>query len=150
MVLRFIVLLLILINRHISLLLLKLIHLLLLLLIKNVHSSFFSSCWRNTSWEVSQLVKLIEILSPLQKNLLIFSKMIIWIQVSISENSNILLQISDLIIKIDKFLCLLFDQKRSICHIELHNGLFLIVNILKVSHLVLGTLKTEISLSLQL
>ena len=83
--------------------------LLLLLRIKNINTSVFSSCRWDTSREISKLVELVEILSSLKKYLLIFSQMIIWVVISVSEDSNILLQISYLVIKINEFVSLLLD-----------------------------------------
>jgi hypothetical protein len=81
-----------------------------LLLVEDVDTAFLAGWWWNTSWEVSQLVELIKVLSSLQQYLLIFSQMIIWIHVCIPQNGDILLQVPDLIIEINELLGLLLNQ----------------------------------------
>jgi len=144
--------LLLLVNLHVLLrVLLSLKHqeLLLLGLIKNINSTCLVGWWRNASWEVCKLVKLVKVLSSLQQNLLVLSEMIIWVQVCISQNGDVLLEVTDLIVKIDEFLGLLLDEKWSISNIEFHYSFLLVVYILKIFHLVLSSLKRVVSLFLQ-
>jgi len=143
-------LILLLIDWHAHLLSLKKHKLLLLVLIKDVHAAIFVSSWRNSTWEVSKLVKLIEVLGSLKQDLLVLSKMIIWVKVGISENCDVLLEVSDLVIEVDELLGLLLNQKRAVSNIKLHDSLLLIVDIFQVFHLVLGTLKAVVPLLFEL
>ena len=128
---------------HVTHLLLLLDHekLLLLLLIEDVNAAVLSCSSWDSSREVSKLVELIEVLCSLQENLLIVVKIIIRINISISEKVAVLLKISYLVVKIDELLCLLLNKKGSFCNIELHDGFLLLVDILEVSHLVPISLK---------
>ena len=109
--------------------------------IKDVDSSILSCSRWNATWEVCKLVELIKVLSSLEENLLVLSKMIIRVEVSISENGNILLEITDLVVKVDEFLGLLLNKERSIGNVELHDGFLLVVNIFQVLHLISCPLK---------
>jgi len=75
---------------------------------------------------------------------------IIRIQVGVSQDGHVLLQISDLVVEVDKFLSLLLNEKWSVSNIELHDSFLLVVYILKILHLVLGSLETIVALFLQL
>jgi hypothetical protein len=92
------------------LLLLEHQELLLLLFIQDVHASIFTSCCWDTAREVGQLVQLVKVLSSLKQDLLVFRQMLVWVVVCVSQNGNVLLQISDLVVQIDEFLCLLFHE----------------------------------------
>ena len=83
---------------------------LLLLRIKDVDTPIFSSSGWYATWEISKLVQLVEILGSLKQYFLIFCKMVIWIVIGVPEDGYILLQISDLIVQVDKFLSLLLEQ----------------------------------------
>ena len=75
--------------------------------------------------------------------------MIIWIQVGVSQDCDVLLEVLNLIIQIDKLLSLLFNQKWSICNIKVNDSSLLIPYIFKELHLVPSSLKTILSLFLQ-
>ena len=60
------------------------------------------------------------------------------------------MQVSNLIVQVDELLSLLLNQERSLSHIELHESLLLIVDILEVAHLVSRSLQTVSSLFLEL
>jgi hypothetical protein len=92
------------------LLLLEHQELLLLLFIEDVDTSIFTSCCWDTAREVGQLVQLVKVLSSLKQDLLVFRQMLVWVVVCVSQNGNVLLQISDLVVQIDEFLCLLFHE----------------------------------------
>lgn len=109
-VLLLLVLLILIIDLHSHLLSLKHHQLLLLGLVKDVDTSILTSCWWNTVREVSKLVELIEVLSSLEKDLLVFSEMVIWIEVCVPENSNVLLEVFDLVVQVDELLGLLLDE----------------------------------------
>ena len=83
--------------------------LLLLGFIEDIDASILTYRWRNATWEVCKLVKLIEVLSSLEENLLVLSQVIIWVKISVSENSNVLLKVTNLIIKVNEFLGLLLN-----------------------------------------
>jgi hypothetical protein len=84
--------------------------LLLLLFIQDVHASIFTSCCWDTAREVGQLVQLVKVLRSLKQDLLVFRQMLVWVVVCVPQNCNVLLQISDLVVQIDEFLCLLFHE----------------------------------------
>ena len=63
-------------------------------------------CW-DSSGEVSKLVQLVEVLGTLQENLLVVSQVFIGVQILISENSNVFLEIPYLIVEVNELLSLL-------------------------------------------
>lgn len=75
--------------------------------------------------------------------------MIIWVQVGVSKNSNVLLEISDLVVEVDELLGLLLDKEGSVCNIKVHYRLLLVPDVLKVSHLVFSSLETILPLFLE-
>jgi len=81
---------------------------------------------------------------------LVFRQMLVRVVVCVPQDCHVLLQISYLVVQIDKFLCLLFHEQRPVGNVEFHYGFLLIVNILKVFHLVSCSLQSIGSLFLQL
>jgi hypothetical protein len=79
------------------------------LFIKDINSAIACRSW-NTSWEIGELVQLIEVLSSLKKDFLVVVQVIVWVDVSIAEKIAILLKILDLVVEVDEFLGLLFYQ----------------------------------------
>tara|TARA_B110000285_G_C15136605_1_gene627390 strand:+ start:1124 stop:1567 length:444 start_codon:yes stop_codon:yes gene_type:complete len=132
------------------LLLLEHQELLLLLFIEDVHTTFFTGCCWDTAREVGQLVQLVKVLSSLKQDFLVFRQMLVRVVVCVPQDCHVLLQISYLVVQIDKFLCLLFHEQRPVGNVEFHYGFLLIVNILKVFHLVSCSLQSIGSLFLQL
>jgi hypothetical protein len=81
--------------------------LLLLALVQDVHGTL---SWWDSSREVGQLVQLIKILSSLEQDLLAVSHVVIWVQVGVSQDGHVLLQVSDLVVRADELLRLLLNQ----------------------------------------
>lgn len=146
-----VVLLLLIVHSWLLAVLLSLEHrqLLLLLLVEHVHATLR---YRRHigSGEVSQLIQLVEVLSSLKQDLLRVSHVVVGVQIGVAEDSYVLLKVSDLVVGTDELLSLLLNQKGSICHIELHDGFLLIINVFEVFHLVFGSLDTVHSLSFEL
>jgi hypothetical protein len=84
--------------------------LLLLSFIKDINATCFGSSSRYATREVGELVKLIEVLSSLKQNLLVFGKVVVGVQVCVSQDCNVFLKVFNLIVQIDEFLSLLFHE----------------------------------------
>jgi hypothetical protein len=123
---------------HVHLIVLLLLQhqkLLLLFLIKHVNATVFSSSW-DTSREVGQLIELVEVLGSLQKDFLVIVKVVVWVDVRVAKQVAVLLKVLNLVVQVYEFLGLLLHQERSFGNVELHESLLLVVNALKISHLV--------------
>ena len=129
-------------------LLLKHLHLLELLLVEGSGACDLAFWYGYATWEVRQLVELVEVLGSLQQDLLVVRQVVVWIQVLIPEDGHVLLQISDLIVEVDELLGLLLEQKRPVGDVELHDGLLLLIDALQVLGLVSEALHAVCSLLL--
>lgn len=117
-----------------------------LILIKTVRAGDGPLRNLNFGREVCELVEVVEVLSALQKNLLLIIKELIGVKVLTVEHLDVLLEGLNLIIKIYKLLCLLLEQKRPIGNIESHQILLPLVDLLKVSCLIALPLQRVCSL----
>lgn len=137
---------------HVDLVVLLLLEhqkLLLLLLVEHVDAAI-SSGGGNASWEIGQLIELVEVLGPLQQDLLVIVQVIVGVDVGVTKQIAVFLQITDLVVQIYEFLGLLLNEKGSLSNIKLHYSFLLIIHRFQIPHLISRSLQTMRSLFAQL
>jgi hypothetical protein len=121
---------------------LEVLHLLKLLLVEVRGPCDLALGHWDATGEIRELIQLIKVLGSIKQDLLVVREVVIWIQILVTQDRDVLLQVTNLLIEIDEFLRLLLEQEWLVGNVEFHDGFLLLVDALEVHGLVLKSLYT--------